>query len=141
MGNEKVKCWKSDTQTPSLIQCLPEKHSLGVISCSINCNSTVLAVSSIDGRIRLWGVEPSGDDDGSTTGVKFRRLGDIDAPSGQVWSIKFNPKIPHVLCSGNFLGQINFWNAQTGKKVAEIDTGNKQFVLTVNFSQDGEFLA
>ena len=31
---------KADVPTPSLIQCLPEKHSLGVISCSINCDST-----------------------------------------------------------------------------------------------------
>ena len=115
---------KADTRTPSLLQCLPEKHSLGVISCSVNCDGTgesvppppdwigyhvlvafsalfffsffhsylntfcthslVLAVSSIDGHIRLWGVEPMGDadDDSNTTEVRFRRLGDIDAPSG-----------------------------------------------------------
>lgn len=46
-----------------------------------------------------------------------------------------------MLCSGSFLGQIIFWNVQTGEKVADIDTGNKQFVLTVDFSQDGELVA
>ncbi len=121
-ADTKVMLWDA---TSMRLKVVLEGHKDFVRSMSFSPDSTILASSSDDGSVRIWG------DNG-------RQLLSLSVSSGAVNKVVFSPKVRNI-ATGSSDGAIKEWNISTGKIVRTyISTGTKINDLT--YSPDGSML-
>jgi len=112
-----------------------ERDSSVVLSMDVN--GTMLAMSSLDCKIRLFDLR---------TGLLKRAFSQV----GQYWSVKFSPDGKQLI-SGSRVGDVHVFDVATGNMKVYGNGSSKtfeserekegQFALSVAYSPDGRFVA
>ena len=139
--DETVKVWKPATeknsdQPPLEVTSTMPGHFLGVVSLSSSTDGRLCAVSSLDGRVKVWNVED-----------KPSVLKVIDPGPVEAWTVAFNP-MASLLASGSQSGHVNVFavadktesGGDNNKPEHTIDLKGK-FILCVAYSPCGRLLA
>jgi len=92
-----------------------EEFPLGVVS-AVNLNGTLVAASSMDGKIRICDAKRGG------APVRVLSVGPVDC-----WSLAASDD---EICSGTHTGAVNFWSLETGALARTLQTGGT-FALSV----------
>ena len=132
--DETVKVWKPSDEHIEVTSTMPG-HFLGVVSLASSKDGRLCAVSSLDGRVKVWNVQDK------------VIQNTIDPGPVEAWSIAFHPH-GSLLASGSQSGHINVFavadKSETGgdnnKPEHTIDPKGK-FVLSVAYSPCGRLIA
>jgi len=104
-------------------------HFLGVVSLSTTGDGKLCAVSSLDGRLKVWNIEEK-------SIVKTIDPGPVEA-----WTVCFHPQ-GSLLAAGSQSGNVNvFGVSSAGDKPEAVITPHGKFVMAVAYSPCGRFLA
>jgi len=138
--DETVKVWKPaaekiSDQPPIEVTSTMPGHFLGVVSLSSSSDGRLCAVSSLDGRVKVWNVE------------KKTIQKTIDPGPVEAWAVAFHPQ-GSLIASGSQSGHINVFavadktdsSGDNNKPEHTIDPKGK-FILSVAYSPCGRLIA
>ncbi|EKX42242.1 hypothetical protein GUITHDRAFT_111803 [Guillardia theta CCMP2712] len=134
--DETVKVWKMASDSGEKMQQIEVQpistfpgHFLGVVSVSATKDGKLCAVSSLDGRIRIWNLEERA----------VQRS--IDPGLVETWTVCFHPS-GEMLASGTQTGKINVYqtHSKEDKPEATIKSDGR-FILATAYSPCGRMIA
>ena len=134
--DETVKVWRAseDGNAPLEVSSTMPGHFLGVVSVSASKDGHLSAVSSLDGRVKIWNLQEK----------VIQKT--IDPGPVEAWTVDFHPQ-GSLLAAGSQSGHVNvFAVAPTGDPAADNKPEHSvelrgKFVLCVSYSPCGKILA
>lgn len=86
---------------------------------SLDCTDTLILSAHEDGQIRLWDRR-----------VSSKPSSTFKAHSKWASSVRFNPRLPHLFCSGSHDRTLKLWDARCGFPLQNIQAEQEKVLAT-----------